>query len=72
MKHSTRGCLMVNAALGFASCCINHSTLPLCCKILSIIACPQEAPQSYIDDPVCKSIPYSNRLVLCAMLRAAD
>ena len=31
MKHSTRGCLVVNAALSFASCCINHSTLPSCC-----------------------------------------
>ena len=29
MKHSTRGCLVVNAAFGFASC--NHSTLPSCC-----------------------------------------
>jgi len=31
MKHSNRGCLVVNAALGFALCCINHSTLHSCC-----------------------------------------
>ena len=31
MKHSTRGYLVVNASLGFASCCINHSKLPSCC-----------------------------------------
>ena len=33
---------------------------------------PLEAPENYINDPVCRSIPYSNRSVHCGMLRAAD
>ena len=31
MKTQHLGCLMVNIALGFASCCINHLTRPSCC-----------------------------------------
>ena len=37
MKHSTQGCLVVNAALGFA-CCINHVTLPSCCIFHTLAA----------------------------------
>ena len=33
---------------------------------------PLEAPESYVNDPVCRSITYSNRSVHCAMLRAAN
>ena len=33
---------------------------------------PLEAPQSYIDDPACRLIPYKNRRIFCGMLRAAD
>ncbi|XP_065888868.1 arylsulfatase B-like [Dysidea avara] len=33
---------------------------------------PLEAPQSYINDPVCSSIPYEDRRIYCGMLRAAD
>ena len=33
---------------------------------------PLQAPRSYIDDPVCQSIPYKKRRTFCGMLRAAD
>jgi len=33
---------------------------------------PLEAPQSYIDDPACQSIPYDRRRIFCGMLQAAD
>ena len=33
---------------------------------------PLEAPQSYIDDPACRSIPYDRRCTFCGMLRATD
>ncbi|XP_065888129.1 arylsulfatase B-like [Dysidea avara] len=33
---------------------------------------PLEVPQSYIDDPACRPIPYDNRRIFCGMLRAAD
>ena len=33
---------------------------------------PLQAPNNYIDDPVCKFIPYQKRRIFCGMLRAAD
>ena len=33
---------------------------------------PLEAPNIYITDPECQSIPYESRRIFCAMLRAAD
>ena len=33
---------------------------------------PLETPNSYINDPECRSIPFNNHSIFCGMLQAAD